>query len=185
MERNVSRKIGVTWVQVVQGRCWCLDEAGLQAKWRPLSQVHVMLSWWISTHRLQAKRRHGWFKSDLPVKGGICHTWPIPRFLLLEGKFGGWTIFWYTNCVDHLKSTIGDINNSLVVDNTALNNYGYEHRPYSYSFRPELDTTEELGEELANMYQQLIGMLGWSIKLWSIYILKEWSCLHQHSCSTR
>ena len=31
----------------------------------------------------------------------------------------------------------------------------------SLSFRPELDYTEELGEELTNRYQQIIGVLRW------------------------
>ena len=55
----------------------------------------------------------------------------------------------------------------------ALKNYGDGYRPYSSSFRPELDFTEELGEELTNRYQQLIGVLRWSIELGRIYILTE------------
>ena len=43
--------------------------------------------------------------------------------------------------------------------------------PYSSSFRPELDVTEELGEELTNRYQKIIGVLKWSIELGSIDIL--------------
>ena len=64
------------------------------------------------------------------------------------------------------------------MDNTALNNYEYGHRPYSYSFRPELDVTEELGEELKNREHKLTGVLRWSIKLGRIYILTEVRCLY-------
>ena len=62
------------------------------------------------------------------------------------------------------------------MDNTALNNYGYGHRPYSSRFRLELDVTDELGEELTNRYQKLIGVLRWSIELGRIDILAEESC---------
>ena len=71
------------------------------------------------------------------------------------------------------------------MDNKALNNYGDGHRPYSFSFRPELDVTEELGEELNNRYQHLIGVLRWSIELGRIDILTEVSFLSQHLCSIR
>ena len=54
------------------------------------------------------------------------------------------------------------------------------NRPYSSSFRPEIDVTEELGEELTNRYQQLIVVLRWSIELGRIDILTKLSCLSQH-----
>ena len=65
----------------------------------------------------------------------------------------------------------------------ALKNYGDGNRPYSSSFGPELDVTEELGEELTNRYHQLIGVLRWSIELGRIDILTEVSCLSQHLSS--
>ena len=48
------------------------------------------------------------------------------------------------------------------------------------SFRPELDVTEEMGEELTNRYQQLIGVLRWSTELRRIDIFTDVSCLYQH-----
>ena len=92
-------------------------------------------------------------------------------------------VVWSTNCVDYLKSAIENVDNSLGVDNAALKNYGDWNRPYLSSFRPELDVTEELGEELTNRYQQLIGVMRWSIELGRIDILTEVSCLYQHFCS--
>ena len=68
-------------------------------------------------------------------------------------------VVWSTNCVDYLKSAIENIDNSLGLDKTALKNYGDGHRPYSSRFRPELDVTEELGEELTSRYQKLIRVL--------------------------
>ena len=83
-------------------------------------------------------------------------------------------VIWSTNCFDYLKSAIENVDNSLGVDTTALNNYYFDgYRPYSSRFTPELNFTEELGEELTNRYQQLIGVLRWSIELGRIYILTE------------
>ena len=94
-------------------------------------------------------------------------------------------IVWYTNCVDYSNSAIENVDNSLGVDKTVLKNYGNGHIPYSSSFSPELDITKELVEELTNRYQQLIGVLIWSIELRRIDILTEGSCLSQHLCSPR
>ena len=46
----------------------------------------------------------------------------------------GWVV-WYTNFVDYLKSATENVNNSLVVDKTELNNYGYENITYPSRFR--------------------------------------------------
>ena len=66
-----------------------------------------------------------------------------------------------TNCVDYLKSAIENDDNLLGVDKMSLKNYVDGHRPYLSIFRPELDVTEEMGEELTNRYQQLIEVLKW------------------------
>ena len=68
---------------------------------------------------------------------------------------------WSTNCVEYLKSAVENVDSSIGVNKMALNNEGNRHRPYSSGFRPELDFTKELGEELTNRYQQFIGVLRW------------------------
>ena len=52
--------------------------------------------------------------------------------------------------------------------------------PFPTSYRPELDTTPELGPELASRYSQLISMLRWAIELSRIDICYEVSVLSQH-----
>ena len=52
--------------------------------------------------------------------------------------------------------------------------------PFPTSYRPELESTPELGPELASRYSQLIGMLRWAIKLSRIDICYEVSVLLQH-----
>ena len=92
-----------------------------------------------------------------------------------DGRF-----VWCTKCVDYLKRAIKNVDNSLGVDKTSLNNYGDGHRPYSYIFRPESYVTEEMVEEMTNMYQQLIDVLRWSIELGIIDFLTEVLCLFQN-----
>ena len=88
-------------------------------------------------------------------------------------------VVWYTNCVDYLKTAIDNSDNAFGLDKKLIKNYGDGHRPYSSRFRPELDVTEELGEEPTSRYHQLIGVLRWSIELGRIDILSEVSCLSQ------
>ena len=71
--------------------------------------------------------------------------WPPDRYLVenvekLQLKYG-WVVG-YTNCVGYLKIAIENVDNSLVVDKTALNNYGDGRRLYSSRFRPVSDVTE-------------------------------------------
>ena len=97
----------------------------------------------------------------------------------------GGKVVWSTKCVDYLKGAIEHVDNSLGLDKTELNNYVDGHRPYSSRLWTELNVTEELGEELINRYQQLIGVLRWSIELGSIDILMDLSFLYQHLCYPR
>ena len=47
------------------------------------------------------------------------------------------------------------------------------NRPYSSRFRTELDFTEELGEELTNIYQKLIVVMMWPTEIGRVSILAE------------
>ena len=88
-------------------------------------------------------------------------------------------------CVDYIKSAIKNVNGMLENDKVAMNFFGDEHRPYSSSYRPEMGVSELPSDTLINRYQQLIGMLRWSIELARIDIQTEVSCLSQHLCAPR
>ena len=92
---------------------------------------------------------------------------------------------WSMTCVDYLRGAIEGVNNTLQESGTALKNFGKGERPYPSSYKPELDTTPELNEKLANRYQQYIGILRWSIELGRIDIMTEVSCLSQFLCNPR
>ena len=67
----------------------------------------------------------------------------------------------------------------------SLSHFGTGLRPYPASYRPEMDVTPTLDEEMTNRFQQLIGILRWSIELGRIDILTEVSCLSQHLAEPR
>ena len=46
-----------------------------------------------------------------------------------------------------------------------LEYFGCGHRPYPSSYSTELDVTDELYADLIKMYQQIIGVIRWSIEL--------------------
>jgi hypothetical protein len=52
-------------------------------------------------------------------------------------------------------------------------------------YRPELDMSPELGDDLASRYQQMIGILRWAVELGRIDIITEVSFLSSHNCSPR
>mgnify|MGYP005609354803 FL=1 len=49
------------------------------------------------------------------------------------------------------------------------------------SYRPEIDNTPELNDELATRYQHLIGVLRWAVELGRIDIYIEVAMLSAHN----
>lgn len=68
-------------------------------------------------------------------------------------------------------------------DNVTLKMFGDGHIPYSSSYRLKMDMSTLLSDNLIKRYQQLIGMLRWSIELGRVNIQTEVSCLSQHLCA--
>ena len=66
-----------------------------------------------------------------------------------------------------------------------MKEFGTGLRPYPASYRPEMNVTPTLDEEGTNRFQQLIGILRWSIELGRIDILTEVSYLSQHLAEPR
>ena len=50
-------------------------------------------------------------------------------------------------------------------------------------YRPELDLSKELGDNLANRFQQMIGILRWALELGRVDIITEVTLLSSHNCS--
>jgi len=57
--------------------------------------------------------------------------------------------------------------------------------PLPNGYKPELDVTEELSEDMASRYRQLIGILRWAVELGRVDILYEVSIMSQHQANPR
>ena len=57
--------------------------------------------------------------------------------------------------------------------------------PLPTAYKPELDLTEELTEDLASRYRQLIGILRWAVELGRVDILYEVSVMSQYQANPR
>ena len=57
---------------------------------------------------------------------------------------------WSLTYVDYLKGAIENVNKTLKELRAALKSYGKDNRSFSSNYKPELDTIEELDEELLN-----------------------------------
>jgi hypothetical protein len=62
---------------------------------------------------------------------------------------------------DYVKSACANIETLLAQDGLKLPTGKATDRPYHEKYRPEMDTTAEVGEDLTARYQQLIGILRW------------------------
>lgn len=95
------------------------------------------------------------------------------------------SIAWSITCTDYLEVAIKNINTTLNADKTALKMFGECKRPFTASYRPEIDVSPLLDSELLSRYQQLIGTLRWAVELGRIDIMTEVSVLSQHLCAPR
>jgi len=95
------------------------------------------------------------------------------------------SIAWSLSCHDYLSNAIKQVQEELAQKDLSLKEFGTGLRPYPASYRPEMDVTPTLDEMGTNRFQQLIGILRWSIELGRIDILTEVSCLSQHLAEPR
>jgi len=86
-------------------------------------------------------------------------------------------VVWSLNCYDYLNNAVQQIRDELKEKNMSLSHFETGLCPYPSSYRPEVDATPIVIEEMTNRFQQLIGILRWSIELGRIDILTEVSCL--------
>ena len=102
-----------------------------------------------------------------------------------RGQSSDGSVAWSLSCHDYLSNAIRQIQADLAQKDLSLKQFGTGLRPYPASYRPEMDVSPTLDEEGTNRFQQLIGILRWSIELGRIDILTEVSCLSQHLAEPR
>ena len=82
------------------------------------------------------------------------------------------------NAVKVVESLIAEDDPDAKLKSTARN-------PFPTGYKPELDVTPELNNELGSRFLQLIGILRWAIELGRIDIFVELSQLSQHQALPR
>jgi len=95
------------------------------------------------------------------------------------------SVAWSMSCYDYLNNAVQQVKDELKEKNMSLKHFGTGLRPYPACYRPEVDITPVLDEEMTNRFKQLIGILRWAIELGRIDILTEVSCLSQHLAEPR
>jgi hypothetical protein len=98
------------------------------------------------------------------------------------------TVAWSMSSHEYLDNSIKNLEIQLEKEGVPpLKTYGKRNgdRPFPASYRPEIDTSPELGDELSSRYLQLIGILRWGVEIGRIDIITEVSVLSQHQCTPR
>ena len=97
-------------------------------------------------------------------------------------------ITWSMHSREYVQNAIRNLEQTLKNDGAApLKVFGKRagERPFPANYRPELDVSPLLKDELANRYLQLIGILRWAVELGRMDIIAEVSVLSQHQCQPR
>jgi hypothetical protein len=105
----------------------------------------------------------------------------ISKYQLGDGKSR-----WSMSSTRYVKNAIKTVEELLEKDGRTLrkcNKAGKQPLPNGY--RPELEATDELNEELSSRYLQLIGILRWAVELGRIDIYTEVAIMSQYSASPR
>lgn len=98
------------------------------------------------------------------------------------------TLAWSMSSHEYLTNAIANLEEQLVQDKASpLKTYGNRsgERPFPITYRPEIDVSPELDDEVANRHLQLIGVLRWSIEIGRMDIITEDSVMSQHQCSPK
>jgi hypothetical protein len=78
----------------------------------------------------------------------------VGKFQLEDGSKA-----WYMSAHDYVKSACTNVATLLAQDGLKLLTGKGTYRPYHEKYRPEVDTSPEVGDKLTSRYQQLIGIL--------------------------
>mmetsp|Transcript_15996 Transcript_15996/g.23839 ORF Transcript_15996/g.23839 Transcript_15996/m.23839 type:complete len:1130 (+) Transcript_15996:7540-10929(+) len=98
------------------------------------------------------------------------------------------SVAWSTTSEEYCRAAIDNVEKMLELEGTQpLKVFGAKagERPFPAPYRPEVDVTKVLGDDLHSRYLQLIGVLRWAIELGRIDIITEVSVLSQHQCNPR
>jgi hypothetical protein len=84
----------------------------------------------------------------------------------------------------YVRNTVRVVESLIAEDDQEAKLTSTTRNPFPTGYKPELDLTSELNEELGSQFLQLVGILRWAIELGRLDIYVELSQLSQHA-STR
>ena len=98
------------------------------------------------------------------------------------------SVAWSTTSKEYCCSATKNVEKMLEMEGTQpLNVFCSKagEQPYPAPYRPEVDITKVLGDDLHSRYLQVIGVLRWAIELVRIDIITKVCVLSQHQCNPR
>ena len=70
---------------------------------------------------------------------------------------------WFMSANDYVKAACANFATMLEKDGLKLATGRQAELTYHEKYRPEVDLTDEVNEQLTNKYQQIIGILRWAV----------------------
>ena len=96
---------------------------------------------------------------------------------------GSWA--WGMTSEKYLTNAVKIVEQMLVDDGDGKHLKTTARVPIVSTYKPELDTSPELGPELTSRYQQMVGILRWAVELGRVDIYLEVSLMSQYLASPR
>ena len=94
-------------------------------------------------------------------------------------------MIWASSPRDYVKNAVKTVEKLFEEDGEGYVLKSKAKNPFPSGYKPETDVTDELENDLASRYQQLIGICRWAVELGRIDIFYEVSCLSQYQASPR
>ena len=92
---------------------------------------------------------------------------------------------WCMSSKHYVKNAIKVIEAWMIEDDPEAKLKSTAKNPFPSGYKPELDVTTELNDDLASRFLQLIGILRWAVELGRLDIFTEVSQLSQHQALPR
>jgi Reverse transcriptase (RNA-dependent DNA polymerase) len=92
---------------------------------------------------------------------------------------------WAMTSRTYVKNAVKTVENLLAEDGEETRMRFAARNPFPSGYRPELDATAELHDEMVSRFLQLIGILRWAVELGRLDIYLEVSQLSQHQALPR
>ena len=104
----------------------------------------------------------------------------VEPFVLPDGA-----TVWSMSARKYVKESVRNVKQMLMEDGGLTLPASKSSAPIPTDYRPELDVSRELDEQMASRYQQLIGVLRWMCEIGRIDILHEVSIMSQYLANPR